>query len=138
MSKAIVTRFFIGGMLAVLAGATLAVATVWLAIANEVFVMDGPDIVGLSGSPFGVALVGLGILGAAMMLAGFIAGLVSWIGALLNTARIANKAWFIALLLSGIFSLGFIAMIAYVVAGPDGTIDAGRKTPQLPAAVLSA
>ena len=121
MSKASVTRFFIGGLLAVLAGAILAVATVWVAIANDVFVMDGPDIVGLNGSPIGVALVGLGIVGAAAMLAGFVSGLVSWIGALLNTARIANKAWFIALLLSGIFSLGFIAMIAYVVAGPDGT-----------------
>jgi hypothetical protein len=125
-------------MLAVLAGAILAVATVWVAIANDVFVMDGPDIVGLNGSPLGVALVGLGILGAAMILAGLIAGLVSWIGALLNTARIAHKAWFIALLLSGILSVGFIAMIAYVVAGPDGTIDAGRKTPQVPGAVLSA
>ena len=138
MSKATVTRFFIGGLLAVLAGAILAVATVWVAIANDVFVMDGPDIVGLNGSPLGVALVGLGIVGAAAMLAGFISGLVSWIGALLNTARIANKAWFIALLLSGIFSLGFIAMIAYVLAGPDGMIDARSKTPQVPGAVLSA
>jgi hypothetical protein len=121
MSKATVTRFFIGGLLAVLAGAILAVATVWVAIANDVFVMDGPDIVGLNGTPPGVALVGLGIVGAATMLAGFMAGLVSWIGALLNTAKLANKAWFIALLLSGVFSLGFIAMIAYVLAGPDGT-----------------
>ena len=138
MSKATVTRFFIGGMLAVLAGAILSVATVWVAIANGVFVMDGPDIVGLTGSPLSVALVGLGIVGAGTMLAGFIAGLVSWIGALLNTARIANKAWFIALLLTGIFSVGFIAMIAYVVAGPDGTIDAGGKTAKVPGAVANA
>ena len=74
-----------------------------------------------------VALVGLGIVAVATMLAGFIAGLVSWIGALLNTAQLASKAWFIALLLTGIFSLGFIAMIAYVVAGPDGTADAARE-----------
>jgi hypothetical protein len=121
MSKTTVTRFFIGGIVAVFAGAILAGATVWVAIANGVFVMDGPDIVGLSAGPLGVAFVGLGIVGVAAMLAGFIAGLVSWIGALLNTARIANKAWFIALLLTGIFSVGFIAMIVYVVAGPDGT-----------------
>jgi hypothetical protein len=138
MSKATVTRFFIGGTLAVLAGAILAVATVWVAVANDVFVMDGPDIVGLNGSPLGVALVGLGILGAATVLAGFIAGLVSWIGALLNTARIAHKAWFVALLLSGIFSLGFVAMIAYIVAGPDGTIDARRKSAQVPGAMVGA
>ena len=127
MSKATVTRFFIGGLLAVLAGATLAVAAVWVAIANDVFVMDGPNIVGISGGPLGIALVGLGIVGAAAMLAGFVAGLVSWIGALLNTAKIANKGWFIALLLTGIFSLGFIAMIAYVVAGPDGSDAPGSR-----------
>jgi hypothetical protein len=121
MSKATITRFFIGGLLAVLAGAILAVATVRVAIANNVFVMDGPDIVGLSGSPLGVALVGLGIMGSATVIAGFIAGLVSWIGALLNTAQVANKAWFVALLLTGILSVGFIAMIAYILAGPDGT-----------------
>ena len=72
------------------------------------------------------------------MLAGFVAGLVSWIGALLNTAQIANKRWFIVLLLTGIFSFGFIAMIAYVIAGPDGTIDAGRKTAKVVGAVVNA
>ena len=138
MSKATVTRFFTGGLLAVIAGAILSIATVWVAIANGVFVMDGPDIVGLTGSPLSVALVGLGIVGAATMLAGFIAGLVSWIGALLNTARIENKAWFIVLLLTGIFSLGFIAMVAYVVAGPDDTIDAGEKSATVPGAVANA
>ena len=29
--------------------------------------------------------------------------------------------WIIGLLLLGIFNLGFFAMLAYVVAGPDGT-----------------
>jgi len=138
MSKATVTRFFTGGLLAVIAGAILSIATVWVAIANGAFVMDGPDIVGLTGSPLSVALVGLGIVGAGTMLAGFVAGLVSWVGALLNTARIANKAWFIALLLAGIFSLGLIALIAYLVAGPDGTIDANGKTEKVPGAMASA
>jgi hypothetical protein len=138
MSKTTVTRFFIGGVLAVLAGAIVAVAAVWIAIANDVFVMDGPNVVGIAGGTLGIALAGLGIVGAAAMLAGFVAGLVAWVGALLNTALIANKAWFVALLVSGIFSLGFIAMIAYVVAGPDGTIDAGRRNGQVPGNVVNA
>ena len=46
MSKATVTRLFIGSVIAVVAGAILIVAAVWLAIANDVFVMSGPDIVG--------------------------------------------------------------------------------------------
>ena len=51
MSKTTVTRLFIAGGLAVIAGAMLAVAAVWIAIANDVLVMNGPDIVGLRGSP---------------------------------------------------------------------------------------
>ena len=50
-----------------------------------------------------------------------IGGLVSWIGALLNTSQLDSKTWFLALLLLGIFNFGFFAMIAYVIVGPDGT-----------------
>ncbi|MGZ6256323.1 MAG: hypothetical protein ACXWMB_04840 [Candidatus Limnocylindria bacterium] len=39
---------------------------------------------------------------------------------LLNTAELADKTWFVILLVLGIFSFGLIAMIAYVIAGPDG------------------
>ena len=46
---------------------------------------------------------------------------MSWIGALLNTSQLESKAWFLALLLLGIFNFGFFAMIAYLIAGPDGT-----------------
>ena len=54
--------------------------------------------------------------------------LIAWIGALLNTARIADKVWFVLLLVLGLFSFGFIAMIAYVIAGPDGTLEpTGRQ-----------
>ena len=50
MSKAPVTRLFIGSGIAIIAGAILAIAAIWLAIANDVFVMAGPDIVGIHGS----------------------------------------------------------------------------------------
>jgi hypothetical protein len=45
---------------------------------------------------------------------------VSWIGALLNTWQLESKTWFAVLLLLGIFNLGFFAMFAYLIAGPDG------------------
>ncbi len=130
MSKATITRLFIGGALAVIGGAILAIAAVWIAIANDVFVMNGPDVVALQGSALAWVLLGLGIVGGLAIMAGSIAGLVSWIGALLNTSQVESKAWFIALLLLGIFSFGVIAMIAYVIAGPDGpTETATRRTP---------
>ncbi len=57
-------------------------------------------------------------------LGGLIVGFVSWIGALLNTAKLERKKWFVGLLLLGIFNFGFFAMIAYLIAGPDGATDA--------------
>jgi hypothetical protein len=128
MSKATVTRLFISSAVAVTAGAILAVAAVWFAIANDVFVMNGPDIVGVRGSAVAWPLIGLGIVGGLAIVGGMIGGLVSWIGALLDTARLGSKTWFIALLLLGIFNFGILAMIAYVIAGPDSTGQAARRS----------
>ncbi|HEV8545884.1 MAG TPA: hypothetical protein VGQ64_06300 [Candidatus Limnocylindrales bacterium] len=132
MSKATVTRLFIGSLIAVVAGAVLAVAAVWLAIANDVFVMAGPDIVGVEGSALAWSLLGIGVVGGLAVMGGLIGGLISWIGALLNTSQLERKTWFLALLLLGIFNFGFVAMIAYVIAGPDSTpVPAPHPTPAL-------
>jgi MFS family permease len=132
MSKATVTRLFIGAGLAMIAGAVLAFVAVGIAIANDVFVMNGSDIVGLRGFALGWAALGLGIVGVLAFMGGLIAGLVSWIGALLNTWQLDSKAWFIGLLLLGIFNLGFFAMVAYLIAGPDGRTAAALRTAQAP------
>jgi hypothetical protein len=127
MSKATVTRLFVGSAVAVGAGAILAVIAVWLAIANGVFVMSGADVVGLQGGALSWILIGLVIVGGLAMMGGLIGGLVSWIGALLNTSQLESKTWFLVLLLLGIYNFGFIAMIAYVVAGPDGSTATSRS-----------
>ena len=121
MSKATVTGLFIGSGIAVVSGAILAVAAVSLAIANNVFVMSGPDVVGLRGSVLAWSLLGLGIVGGLAVAGGMIGGLVAWIGALLNTWQLESRTWFAVLLLLGIFNLGFFAMIAYLIAGPDSS-----------------
>jgi hypothetical protein len=41
------------------------------------------------------------------------------IGAVLNTAQLDDKTWFIVLLVTGVLGLGFFVMIAYLLAGPD-------------------
>ena len=130
MSKATVTRLFIGGGLAIIAGAILAIVAVSIASANDVFVMNGPDIVGLRGSALAWLMLPLGIAGGLAIAGGLVAGLVAWIGALLNTWQLESKTWFAVLLLLGIFNFGFFAMVAYLVAGPDGAADAaagGRR-----------
>ena len=134
MSKSTVTRLFIGSGIAIIAGAVLVVAAVWLAIANNVFVMNGSDIVGLRGSALAWSSLGLGILGSLAVIGGFAGGFVSWIGALLNTWQLPGKAWFVAVLLLGIFNLGFFAMIGYLIAGPDGTNTSAARTHALAAA----
>jgi hypothetical protein len=120
MSKSIVTRLFIGAGIAMIAGAILAVTAISVAIANDVFVMNGSDIVGIQGGALAWSSLALGLVGVLAVAGGMIAGLVSWIGALLNTWQIESKAWFIGLLLLGIFNFGFFAMVAYLIAGPDG------------------
>lgn len=133
MSKATVMRLFIGSVIAVGAGAVTAVGAIWLAIANGVFVMSGADIVGIQASPLAWILLGLGLVGGLAIMGGSLGGLVSWIGALLNTSQLDSKAWFIGLLLLGIFNLGFFAMVAYVIAGPDGTTASTPRGAQAPA-----
>lgn len=124
MSKATVTRLFIGGGLAVIAGAILAIVAVTIANANDVFVMNGPDIVGLRGSALAWLMLPLGIAGGLAIAGGLSAGLVAWIGALLNTWQLESRTWFAVLLLLGIFNFGFFAMVAYLMVGPDGAADA--------------
>lgn len=130
MSKAIITGLFIGAGLAIIAGGVLAVASIWIAIANDVFVMSGSDIVGLRGSALGWASLGLGTVGILAIIGGLIGGLVAWIGALFNTWQLESKAWFIGLLLLGIFNLGFFAMVAYLIAGPDSRTAGARRAAQ--------
>jgi hypothetical protein len=60
------------------------------------------------------------LLGTLTAAGGVIAGFIAWIGAVLNTWQLQSKAWFVALVLTGIFNFGFIAMVIYVIAGPDG------------------
>ena len=120
MSKATISRLFIGSMITVVAGIVLAIAAVTVAFANGVFIMDGPDVVGVRGTGLAWTMVGIGIVAGLVVMGGFVGGLVSWIGALLNTAQLDDKVWFVVLLLLGIWNLGVFAMIAYVIAGPDG------------------
>ena len=133
MSKATVTRIFLGSAAAFVAGAILAFAAVWVAFVSGAFVMSGPNVVGVQSTPSAWAIVGLGIVAVLAMMSGFIGGLVSWIGALLNSGRLEDKTWFIVVLVLGLFSFGLVAMIAYVIAAPDADEQAAPRPLQAPA-----
>lgn len=129
MTKGTVTKIFLGGAVAAVAGIVLAVVAAWIALVSGALVMDGPDVIGVEATPGAWSTVGLFIVAGLTIVGGFIAGLVSWIGALVNTAQIEEKTWFIVLLVLGLCSFGLVAMIAYVIAGPDGATSEPRRAP---------
>jgi hypothetical protein len=130
VTKSLVTRLFVGSFVAVIAGFILGLAAVIVAYNGGAFVMNGPDVTGIHSTPFAVSMVVLALAGVAAIIGGAIAGLVSWIGALINTAELDDKTWFVLVLVLGLVSMGFIAMIAYVIAGPDGTRREARQVAQ--------
>jgi hypothetical protein len=120
MPKYMVDRLFIGAIVAVIVGWVVAIVAIIASVATGAVVIGGPDVLTVNGEALAPALVVLAIA-FLLVTGGTIAGVVSWIGALLNTAQLDDKTWFVVLLVLGIWSFGFVAMLAYVVAGPDGT-----------------
>ena len=122
MSKPTITRLFIGSVVAVVAAIVLGIFACTGAFANGVFEVDGPDVVGMNWSATTWWMIGLIVVAGLAVIGGAIGGLVAWIGALLNTWRLEDKTWFILLLVLGLWNFGLIAMVLYVIAGPDGTL----------------
>ena len=120
MSKSTVTRLFIGAALAMIVGLVICVVAVFAAIASGTVTIGGPAVVTIDGSGFAGTLVWLVIAGIAFSL-GAVLGIASWIGALVNTFQLEDKTWFFAVLVLGVVSLGWVAVLAYVIAGPDST-----------------
>lgn len=122
MTKPTITRLFVGSIAAFVAAIVLGIFACAWAFANGVFQLDGPDVTGITGGAAAWWTIGMIVIAGLAVVGSAIGGLVAWIGALLNTARLEDKTWFILLLVLGLFSFGLIAMILYVLAGPDGTL----------------
>ena len=121
MTKSTVIKIFIGSLVAIAGGVVLLAAGLFLAYINGTFIMRGPDVVGIHPSAFTWSMAGLAVVGILAILGGALAQFVAWSGAVLNTSRLDDKTWFIVLLVLGLLSFGFIAMLVYLIAGPDGT-----------------
>ena len=121
MSKKNVVRLFVGASVAVGAGLVLGFAALWAALASDAIDLGGSHVIDVNGGSGAWTALGLVIVGALAILGGTAAAVVSWIAALVNTWQLEDKTWFASLLALGLLGLGVVAMIAYVVAGPDGT-----------------
>ena len=129
MKKSTVTKTWIAGLIVFAGGLVVAgVSTaLMLAYAGTFTYNDATrayDFVpALNG--FFWSMTGLIVLGGVLAAAGGLVQLVAWIGALVNTYQVPDKTWFAVVLGGGVLGLffglvGFAAMVAYVVAGPDG------------------
>jgi H+/Cl- antiporter ClcA len=121
MSKKNVTRLFVGALVAVGVGVVLGFIALWAAWASDAIDVGGSDVVDVNGGSGAWTVLGLVVVGSLAILGGTVAAVVSWIAALLNTWQLEDKTWFVSLLALGLLGFGILAMIAYVVAGPDGT-----------------
>jgi len=120
MSKSAITKLFVAAVIAVVAGIVVAVSAGVAALANGAVTIGGPTVVTVDGHAFAGTL-GWFVVGGLAIAGGSLAALASWIGALLNTVQLDDKTWFVALLVAGLVSIGWVATAAYILAGPDST-----------------
>jgi hypothetical protein len=146
MRKSTIGRVWLGGLVGIAAGVVAILAGVFLMLAY-----GGTWSVDQYNQEFTPAfdaffwwMVGLITVGGLVFLAGGIAQLVAWIGALVNTYALADRTWFIVLLIAGAAGLvglaiaGFVAMAVYLLTGPDFTAPARTGTTAVPPPVTLA
>ncbi len=131
MSKRTITRLWIAGLVVLVVGLVAGGVSLGLMFAygghfTPARSGNGSDFVPTLDAFFWTT-VGVAATGFTIAIAGGIVQLAAWIGALVNTNLVPDKTWFIVLLVGGILGLsfsvgllGFAAMVAYLVAGPDG------------------
>src|SRR5262249_52942319 len=116
-----VTQLFVAAIAAFGVGLVLGIAALSAALASDAIDLGGPHFIDVNGGSGAWTALGLVIVGSLGLVGGTVVGGGSWIGALVNTWQLEDKLWFASLLALGLLGLGVFAMIAYVVAGPDGT-----------------
>ena len=121
MSKQTVTRLFVGSLIAVVVGIVFAAVGVALAFASGAFIVSGQDPATVEPIRLTATAIVTMVVGGLGIVGGAIGQFVAWIGAVINTSKLEDKTWFILLLVLGLLSFGFIAMVVYVLAGPDGS-----------------
>lgn len=129
MTKSTITKTWIAGLIVLAVGLLVGGVSLGLMLA---YGGQFTPALGGNGSEFVPRLdgffwtmVGLMIVGFTAAAIGGIVQLAAWIGALVNTYQLQDKTWFVVLLTGGLLGLafglvGFAAMVAYVIAGPDG------------------
>ena len=126
MMKSRVTRMWITGLGIMVAGLVVGGVSLGLMFAFGGQWVAAPETNGSTFVPstdgFFWTMVSLEVIGFTAAVVGGILQLVAWIGALVNTARLPDKLWFIVLLVGGVIGFSLPVMIAYLIAGPDDAV----------------
>lgn len=139
MTKSTITRTWLGGLVALAVGLVVVAVSIGLMLGYGGTFTAAPDGTGYDFVPsfdgFFWTTVGLTTAGIGLTAVGGLVQLAAWIGTLVNTYRLEDKTWFAVVLAGGLLGLavgllGFAAMVAYLVAGPDGM---AVSRPQIPA-----
>jgi hypothetical protein len=140
MKKSTIARTWIGGLAVFAAGIFLSIVGVALMLAygGTFTQVAGTNSFSFAPDMSAVfwATVGVTVFGGMLSLIGSIVQFVAWIGGLFNSYLLTSKGWFAVLLGGGVLSfafapIGFAAMLAYVVAAPDGEPYAQRRVPAM-------
>ena len=132
MTKPTIVKTWIAGLIVFAAGALAALVGVFLMLGY------GSTLTQVAGNPnsfefvpdttsgFFWTTIAVIVAGGIVAAIGGIVQLAAWIGALANSYLLPEKTWFAVLLAGGVLGLafglvGFAAMVAYVIAAPDGT-----------------
>jgi hypothetical protein len=129
MSKRTIDRLFAGSLAALLVGVVLVLVTVAAFLCTATWTTSGTQVTQFEVDKGITWTIWFAVAGGIIAAVGGLGQLVAWIGALVNTARLEDKLWFIVLLVTGIFSFGFIAMLVYVLMGPDRHDRSARVNP---------
>ncbi len=122
MSKQLIGRVFFGSLAAFVGSLLLAGAAVMVAVDRDVLMMNGHDVVGMRSGNGAWAALTLAVLAVLVGLASAVGGFVAWLGALAATGSRTDKSWFVLLLVLGLLSIGFLATLVYLVAGPPDEV----------------
>jgi hypothetical protein len=132
MTKPMITKTWIAGLVVLAAGLVVAVVGAFLMLGyGGTFTQIAGNTNSYEFVPrldsFFWTTIAVIIVGAILAAIGGIVQLAAWIGGLVNSYRIPDKTWFVILLLGGIFGLafgliGFAVMVAYIIAAPDGAL----------------
>ncbi len=130
MKKSTITKTWIAGLVVLVVGLIIGGISLGLLLAKGGYWVQVPGTTSWNFHPrtdsyFWTTLTWV-IAGFSIAAIGGIVQLVAWVGAVANTSVLQDRTWFLLLLIGGLIGfgfapVGFAVVVAYLIAGPDGS-----------------